>query len=434
MIYGRALELLKRRGNEVQGIHLGLHRVRAILEALGNPQSQYPILHIAGTNGKGSVAAMAESILRHMGRRTGLYTSPHLVRVEERIRVSGHDISPRGFSRLTEMITDKESDLLRRGRLDRLLTYFEFMTACAFEHFAEQHVESAVIEVGLGGRLDATNVAIPRACVITGISYDHEQILGNTLVKIAHEKAGIIKPGITVVSGCRDGAASGVIRRRASRKSAPLIEIDRDCSTRVIGGGRSGCVFDLGTPRREYRRIRLSLAGRHQVRNATLAVAGLEALEEAPLNLRAVRHGLSQASWPGRLDEYPAPRRTLLDGAHNAEGAQVLRDFLGGRREKKLHMIFGALRDKDIRRIGDCLFPLAEVIHLAPLRNERAAAPEEIASLNERFRSRMRVHSSARKALLAAWRECPRKGLVVVTGSLYLIGELLQTVRRSIRC
>jgi dihydrofolate synthase/folylpolyglutamate synthase len=431
--YRQALDLLNCRGNEVQGIHLGLHRITAILNVLGNPHARYPILHIAGTNGKGSVAAMAESMLRSMGRRTGLYTSPHLVRAEERIRVSGHDISPRSFANLTAKIREAEKRLMKRRLMDRALTYFEFLTACAFQHFADNKVDSAVVEVGLGGRLDATNVLTPRVSVITGVSYDHQKLLGNTLEEIAREKAGIIKRGVPVISGCRSPAASRVVRRKARRSSAPLLEIDRDVCARIIGGRGGRYAFDLRTPLREYRGIRLSLAGQHQIRNAALAVTALEAMLTAPLSTRAVRAGLARAAWPGRLDEYPAQRRTLLDGAHNLEGAQVLRDFLCMRKKEKIHLVFGALRDKDIRRIGSCLFPLAETIHLAPLDNTRAASPEEIASLHKRFRSGMRVYGSAREALSSAWRTCPRDGLVVVTGSLYLIGELLPAVRESIR-
>jgi dihydrofolate synthase/folylpolyglutamate synthase len=407
--------------------------MNAIMAALGDPHAQFPTLHIAGTNGKGSVAAMAESMLRGMGQCTGLYTSPHLVRVEERIRVSGRDISARSFARLTAAIQKKERSLLKRELLDRPLSYFEFLTACAFLHFAERKVDIAVIEVGLGGALDATNIVSPRVCIITGISYDHQNILGNTLEEIALEKAGIIKRGVPVISGCRAPAARRVIRRKARHSRAPLIEIDRDCKTRIISEHRGRYEIDLRTPLREYRRIRLSLAGQHQIRNAALAVAALEALQAAPLNVRAVRLGIRQARWPGRLDEYPARRRTLLDGAHNLEGALVLRDFLRSRQEKKVHLVFGALRDKDIRRIGAGLFPLAEVIHIAPLDNARTASPDEIAALHQRFRSRMRKYASAREALLSAWKICPREGLVLVTGSLYLIGELLPVVTDSIR-
>ncbi len=433
MNYQQALELLNRRGNEVQGINLGLHRIIAVMQALGNPQNGFPALHIAGTNGKGSVAALAESILRTSGLKTGLYTSPHLVRIEERIRINGRDIAPLRFAATVAEIDQSERSLLRRGRLDRPLTFFEFVTACAFLHFAAQKVDVAVVEVGLGGALDATNIILPGASVITGISYDHQNILGNTLEEIAREKAGIIKPGVPVISGCRVPAARSVIRRRARACKAPLIELDRDLRIRISGRRFGRYTFDLQTPLRLYRNIRPSLAGEHQVRNAALAVAAAETMLRDRPNARSVHYALGHARWPGRLDEYRTRRRTLLDGAHNPESAQVLRAFLRTQRRKEIHLVFGALRDKDIRRMGASLFPLARVIHLAPLDNARSASPEAVAALHERYRCRMRAHANSRAALRAAWKTCPRDGLVVVAGSLYLIGELLPVVRRSIR-
>jgi dihydrofolate synthase/folylpolyglutamate synthase len=433
MKYRQALDLLNQRGNEVQGMNLGLHRMIAIMRALGNPQDRVPALHIAGTNGKGSVAAMAESILRSAGLRTGLYTSPHLVRIEERIRINGADIPPGRFAAAIATINTTEKLLLRRRKLDRPLTFFELVTAAAFLHFAEQEVDVAVVEVGLGGALDATNIITPRACVITGISYDHRNILGNTLRQIADEKAGIIKAGVPVISGCRAPAARSVIRRVARRQGAPLIEIERDCRIRIRNQQRGRCTIDLQTPLRHYRRVRLSLAGKHQAANAALAVSAVEALQLGSLNLRAVRQGLGDARWPGRLDEYRTNRAILLDGAHNPESAEVLRAFIRARKPGKIHLVFGALRDKDIRKIGATLFPLAEVIHLAPLDNARTALPGEIVSLHKRFRSRMRTHADSHAALRAAREACPRDGLVLVTGSLYLIGELLPVVKSSIR-
>ncbi len=421
------------RGNEVQGINLGLHRMITIMRALGNPQDLVPALHVAGTNGKGSVAAMAESILRSAGLETGLYTSPHLVRVEERIRINGRDISPRRFAAAVTRIDETERSLLQRRKLDRPLTFFEFITACAFLHFAEQAVDVAIVEVGLGGALDATNIISPQACVITGISYDHQNILGGSLEQIAREKAGIIKPGVPAISGCRAPAARRVIRQKARRCGAPLFEVDPDCRIRISRGRSGRYVFDLRTPTRTYRDLRLSLAGEHQVRNAALAVVAAESLRPEGLNLRSVRDGLRHARWPGRLDEYRTRRRTLLDGAHNPESALALRHFLAGQPRKRIHMVFGVLRDKDIGQIGACLFPLAEVIHLAPLDNARTASPAEIAARHKRFSPRMRAHPDSRAALRAAWEGCPRDGLVVVTGSLYLIGELLPVVRSSIR-
>lgn len=433
MNYRQALDVLDRRGNEVQGINLGLQRMITLMRAMGDPQDKVPAIHIAGTNGKGSVAAMAESILRTSGLRTGLYTSPHLIRIEERIRVDGLPISTRKLARAIDAVTGTEAILLRRRGLDRPLTFFELITACAFLHFAEEKPDVAVIEVGLGGALDATNIITPRACVITGISLDHQNILGKTVTRIAREKAGIIKPGVPVISGCRQTAVRGVVGRRAAACAAPLTEIDRDCRI-TIGSERNGrFTIDLRTPEHRYGNLFLALAGKHQIRNAALAVAAVEIVLAKKAGPAAVREGLARARWPGRLDEYPAKRKTLLDGAHNLEGAMALRDFLRSRRCAAIHLVFGILRDKDVRRIAAALFPLAARIHLTPVANSRSALPGEIAAMRKRFMSRIQPHTDSCAALRAAWRSCPRNGLVVVAGSLYLIGELLPLVKESTR-
>lgn len=425
MNYRAALEFLNRRGNEVQGIHLGLHRTQVMMEALGKPHREYAVLHIAGTNGKGSVAAMSESILRHAGWKTGLYTSPHLVRIEERIRISGREISPRRFAILISRVGDTEASLLRRKRLDRFLTYFEFITCCAFLCFAEEQVDVAVVEVGLGGTLDATNIVRPRVCVITGVSHDHQNLLGKNLARIAGEKAGILKPGVPAITACNAPSALRVIRRVARAQGAPLLEIDRNCKIRILGQSSGRFAFDLQTPRRRYHKLRLSLAGQHQTRNAAVAICAVEALQPFPVRVLDVRRGLANTRWPGRLDEYRVGRRTLLEGAHNPEGAQLLRTYLESRREREVHLVFGALRDKDIRRMGCRLFPIARSIHLAPLDNSRTADPQDVLPMFKRFAPKIRVHGSSKEALQAAWQECSHKGLVVVTGSLYLLGELL---------
>jgi dihydrofolate synthase / folylpolyglutamate synthase len=432
--YGDLLETLKCRGNEVQGIHLGLQRMRAIVDALGNPQRRFAAVHIAGTNGKGSVAAMVESILRRSGVKTALYTSPHLVRLEERIRVSGRDISRPDLAHAGSQISGAERVLLRDGRIDRPLTYFEFITGCAFIHFARRGVEVAVIEVGLGGTLDATNVLDPELCVITGVAYDHQNLLGNTLAEIAREKAGIIKPGVTVISGCASAIARRVVRHKARTEAAPLLEIDVDYAfqAKSMRGGRF--TFDLTTPLRIFKGLRLSLAGEHQIRNAALAVAAVENLTRFPVTVKDVRHGLASVEWPGRLDEFRARRRTLLDGAHNPDGARMLSQHIRQIRLDRVCLVFAAMRDKDIRKMAKLLFPLAESIHLAPLNNPRSAVPEAIEAMFPSFRARISRHSSAAKALQAAWQECPATGLVVVTGSLYLVGEVLPMVRRRQSC
>jgi dihydrofolate synthase/folylpolyglutamate synthase len=430
--YGQILNLLSRRGNEVRGIHLGLHRIATMMEAFGSPHMRSAVLHIAGTNGKGSVAAMSESILRAAGWKTGLYTSPHLERLEERIRVSGREITARRFAALATQVYEKEKELRASKRLDIPLTYFEFLTACAFLHFAGEEVEVAVIEVGLGGRLDATNVVSPQACIITGISFDHQDLLGSTLAEIAAEKAGIIKAGVPVISGCRAPEAKRVIRDRARLLAAPLMEIGRDCRVHVVDEQGATVTIDLETPRRSYRRLPLALAGLHQAWNAAMAVAGVEALAAFPVSVVDVRHGIARTRWPGRLDEYRSRRRTLLEGAHNEEGAQALRNHVMRCENCEIHLVFGALYDKDVCKMGRLLFPLARSIHLTPVANSRSADPAVIAAAQPRFRARMRTHPNARAALLAAWEECPDDGLVVVTGSLYLVGELLPLIRKQV--
>jgi dihydrofolate synthase / folylpolyglutamate synthase len=431
MNHSEAVEYLAGKGNEVQMMHLGLHRTRAMMEALGNPQDKYPSIHIAGTNGKGSVAAMLESILRQAGRVTGLYTSPHLVRVEERIRVNGRQISARRFAALATRIRKTETTLLENKILDRPLTTFEFLTCAAFLNFAKARVDIAVFEVGLGGKLDSTNIIHPLVSVITGISLDHQNYLGRTLTKIAGEKAGIIKEGVPVISGCDTPAPRRVICRQAKAVRAPILEAFQDCAIQNQRGKHGRFSFDLRTPRRQYRNLRLSLAGEYQVRNATLAVLAIEALQSFPIKIQDIRAGLAGTVWSGRLDEYQSRRRTLLDGAHNPEGAQLLRDFLIKEKEKEVHFVFGVVRDKNIRGIGGAIFPLATSIHLTPLVNTRSAAPAEVAAMHNRYAPRMKIHTNMREALRAAWKECSASGLVVVTGSLYLVGELLPFVQAN---
>jgi len=376
---------------------------------------------------------MTDSILRCAGYRTGLFTSPHLVRVTERIRVDGRDISTSRFADLVTRIEVLEKQLLGEGALDIPLTYFEILTAGMFLHFAEAKVEAAVIEVGLGGSLDATNVVRPGVGVITGISLDHQNLLGSTLARIAGEKAGIIKKNVPVISGASAAEAREVISAKAAAEGAPLIEIGRACriSLRSVRHGR--CILDLDTPRRRYRALRLALAGEHQARNAALAVMAAESLGLAGITARVVHTGLARASWAGRLDEYRCPRRTLLDGAHNAEGARMLGRHLRRYAPEEIRLVFGVLRDKDFGAIGGQLFPLARSIHLSPVASPRSAPPSAVAARHARYRERLHVHWSAQEALRAAWQECSPAGIVVVTGSLYLLGELLPLIRRESR-
>ncbi|MCL2877777.1 MAG: bifunctional folylpolyglutamate synthase/dihydrofolate synthase [Acidobacteria bacterium] len=433
MNHRETLEYLNQKGNEVQMMHLGLHRTVAMMEALGNPHMKYPSVHIAGTNGKGSVAAMTEAILRAVGLVTGMYTSPHLVRAEERIRVCGVPAPPSTFASLASDVRAAEETLLEKGILDRALTTFEVLTCCAFLRFARQKVDIAVIEVGLGGKLDATNVIRPLCSVITSIALDHQQYLGRTIRKIAAEKAGIIKKGVPAISGCGDPAAEEVMRRRAKTVGTRLFELGRDLAIKNVRmrGGRA--TMDLQTPARRYVNLKLSLAGEFQTCNAALAVAAVETLEPFHIGAGDIRRGLSGTRWEGRLDEYPAARRTLLDGAHNPAAAAILRDYLKQRKESEIYMVFGAMRDKNIQETAAVLFPLAKHIYLTPLLNTRAAAPEDIANTFPDCRERMTICRDMKSALRAAWANCPPSGLTLITGSLYLVGDLLPIVRHSVR-
>ena len=434
MNHRETLEYLNAKGNEVQMMHLGLHRTVAMLEALGNPHMKYPAVHIAGTNGKGSVAAMTGSILGESGLVVGMYTSPHLVRVEERMRIGGVPVTARSFAILATRVREAEESLLGTGTMDRALTTFEFLTCCAFLHFARKKVDIAVMEVGLGGKLDSTNVIHPLVSVITGIALDHQQYLGNTIRRIAAEKAGIIKKGIPAISGCSDPDAQDVMRRRAMRVRTELVEIDRDFQIQNVRRRGGRCTMDLQTPTQRYTDLKLALAGEYQTRNAALAVMAIEVIgarKSFPITVNAIRRGLANTRWNGRLDEYIAVRRTLLDGAHNPEAAILLRDYLKERKETEIHMVFGAVRDKNIREVGMAVFPLAKHIYLTPLFNSRTSSPEEIAAMFPEYRERITICRDMKSALRSAWRNCPPKELTVITGSLYLVGELLPMVRKS---
>ena len=425
-----------RRGNYLQnlqrfGVKLGLQNVAAVLAACGDPQRRFPSIHVAGTNGKGSVCAMLASILKTDGRRVGLYTSPHLADVRERIRIGGRPLSEADFDRLLGRIRRTIDRLLAAGGLEAHPTYFEVLTILAFLHFAERKVDIAVIEVGMGGRFDATNVVFPLVSVITSISLDHTEYLGRTRAAIASEKAGIIKPGVPVVSGVETGVAAEVIRRRARELGAPIVPVF----------GRDGALFAARTPagfRFRYEfcgepfAFRLKLQGRHQGENAAVAVAAARTLGcvEHPLDRRTILSGLEAAEWPGRLEIVGRRPLVLLDGAHNEDGARALaahvRDFVRG----PLVLVFAMLKDKAVGRAAGLLFSRPEAIVLTSIPSPRAASPEEILKIASPFRSKIRIEPDLRAAIALARRRAGPKGTVLVAGSLYLIGEVKKLPRR----
>jgi dihydrofolate synthase/folylpolyglutamate synthase len=408
------------------GIKLGLENIAALCAALGDPQDRFPAIHVAGTNGKGSVSAMLAGIMKEHGFRTGLYTSPHLARVEERIRVDGASIPPRRFQGLLERLKATIDGLMADGRLDYHPTYFEVMTALAFLRFAERNVDIAVLEVGMGGRFDATNVVRPLVSVITTIARDHETHLGSSLEKIAFEKAGIIKPGIPVVCGVRRGAALREIRRVARERGAHLIEAFGPGRTLDVHPVRGGFRFVYPGERGRYA-FSPALAGRHQGANAAVAIAAAEVVSRIwkPLDKARIIKAIRETRWEGRLETVrPRRPRVLLDGAHNAEGAEALAAHIRETIRRPVVLVFAAMRDKDIRSMTRLLFPLCTAVVLTRVPYKRSAAPEELAAAAPAFRGRVLLEPDMRQAVRLALAESRGRIPVVIAGSLFLIGEV----------
>lgn len=420
MTYPDSVRFLYSLGNEVKTAKYGLERIKTLLEALGNPQRLPRIVHVAGTNGKGSTCAMIESGLRAGGLRTGLFTSPHLVEPAERVRIDGCPVSAVEFSAAFDRVHACAEQLLDSGAIDFHPTYFETVTAMAFVLFHDQRLETVVLEVGLGGRLDATNVAHPELCVITPIDFDHEALLGKSLEAIAGEKAGILKPGVPAVFAAQRPESQATLDARAAELGIEVIRAPETWRAEDVRLTARGAGFLARSARPELLRIACSLAGRHQVENAIVAIAALEKMGIPPA---AIECGIANARWPGRLDHVSESPEIILDGAHNPAGARALagyiRQFYPGRH---IVMIYGAMRDKAITEVTGVLFPLAtHVIATAP-HQSRAVDPETIRALAD--------HPSVQTAPdLAAALDLARAGpsdrVIFITGSLFLVGEAL---------
>jgi len=407
------------------GIKLGLENIAALCAALGNPQNRFLSIHVAGTNGKGSVSAMLAGIMRAHGLKTGLYTSPHLARVEERIRVNGTMITERRFrERLTALkaVIDRE---MAEGKLVYHPTYFEVVTALAFVEFAEREVDVAVLEVGMGGRFDATNVVRPLVSVITTISKDHEKHLGSTLGQIAFEKAGIVKPGVPVVCGVRGGVALRVIRGIARERKAPLVEVfgrGRTLESRQAGGGYR---FVYRGERGSYA-FSPGIAGRHQGANAATAIAAAEVLSRIwrPLGKAKILEAIRETRWEGRLETVRRRPLVLLDGAHNIEGVTALASHIKEVIRRPVVLVFAAMEDKDLRAMTRILFPVASTVVLTRVPYKRSATPEALLAAAPPFKGPVLLEPDTRKAVEMALSFSGGRTPVVIAGSLFLIGEV----------
>ena len=407
-----------------------LENINVLLERLGRPDRAYPCVHIAGTNGKGSTAAFVEAILRDAGFRTGLNTSPHLERINERIRINSAEISDERFAEIFTRIHRVIEELLAEGKLRAHPTYFECVTALAFEAFAQERVEFGVIEVGLGGRLDATNVITPVVSVITRIDFDHENFLGHSLGEIAREKAGIVKYHVPVVSAPQLPEALDIIRARAKELFSTLVEtaewfqIERE-------GMLDGCVRTMVTDTTSGTGFRLSprLAGRFQLQNALNALAVAQVLQETGYRISRehMEHGIAEAVWPGRLEKLQSGPDIYLDGAHNPGAARELAEFLqenfAGRR---VILIFAAMRDKALDEVAGSIFPhVSEVIFTAP-NSPRAVSAAQLAEMIGHYAAHFTVVRDAEGALEAAVAKARAEDAIFITGSLYLVGQLRQ--------
>jgi len=416
MNYEDAVRFLYSLGNEVKAAKLGLGRMSVLLEALGDPHRAGDFIHVAGTNGKGSTCAMIESVLRVAGIRTGLYTSPHLAEPTERISISGRPVSREVFAAAFDQVHAAAERLIASGALDLHPTYFETVTAMAFVAFREAKVRTTVLEVGLGGRLDATNVVLPRLAVITPVDFDHEAFLGRGLSAIAEEKAGILKRGVpAVIAAQRPEAARTLAAAAAALGVEPVWTSDWRVADLALYPG--GSCFRVVGPR-EYR-IDCPLAGEHQVANAVTAVV---ALDQLGFPAETIREGIRQARWPGRLERVSAAPEIILDGAHNPAGARALaayiNRFFDGRR---VWLIYGAMRDKAVEEMGAILFPLADQILATAPAMARALRPETIRELTDH--PQVRTTPALDEALEIARREAAPEDAIFVAGSLFLVAE-----------
>ncbi|MGB5985111.1 MAG: folylpolyglutamate synthase/dihydrofolate synthase family protein [Desulfobacterales bacterium] len=404
------------------GIILGLDTTRRILAALGNPQDRFTALHVAGTNGKGSIASALAAILERAGYRVGLYTSPHLVRFNERIQINGSPIEDSAVVAAYQRVK-------KVAEGEREPTFFEYTTAMAFSEFARQEVDWAVVETGMGGRMDATNVLSPAATIITNISLEHQAYLGRTLSAIAYEKAGIIKSNVPLITGVAQPQARKVIHETAARQKAPLYQYGKDFRVRRRTDGS----FNYYGIAHRWPGLRTALDGPHQVQNAALVAATCESLMGSGCRLKpqVIREGLAHHVWPGRLEKVCDTPLVILDGAHNRAAArqlgQYLKTQLSGR---KITLVVGILDDKPYRYMLSQWLPLCgRVIVTRPV-IDRALPPETLASVAEEYPSQIEIIPSVAAAVRRAYQTSAPQDAICIAGSLYVVGEARDELSR----
>jgi len=407
------------------GIKLGLSRTSGLLRLLGNPQDDFKSIHLAGTNGKGSVVAMMGSVLQESGFRVGMYASPHLDDFRERITVNGAPIPRNCLLSLVERVRPLIPKVKRSSTQP---TFFEVTTAIAFKYFSERKVDYAVIEVGLGGRLDATNVITPEVSIITNIGLEHTDVLGKTISSIAAEKGGIIKKCVPVVTAEKKREALEVFGRICGEKDAKLIKLSEHASCSNVKCDLSGCTFDLKTTLRTYSSLRLKLLGEHQVENAALAVL---AAEQIGIDERSIRSGILKAKLPGRLEILQKKPLVVMDCAHNPPAMRVLRSSLKLFKYKRLILVMGVMKDKEIDEIAKEIVPAADFVVINKPALERAAQPGAIKREVEKYGKPVKIIEDVRSSVKYAKSIAGRDDLVLITGSIYMLSEARAKKRRE---
>lgn len=432
MDYTQSVSYLYSLGHEVLAAKYRLESIQLLLAKLGYPDRSFKSVVVAGTNGKGSVAAMIESVAREAGHRTGLYTSPHLVRVQERMRVAGLEASEIEFAQLATDVREAGDALVQEGGLETVPTFFEQVTAAALLHFHRSHVELAVLEVGLGGRLDATNAVERVLSVVTSIDLDHQETLGATIAEIAGEKAAIIVPGARAVIGRQHHqSANDVLMHRCLEVNVLPVFANQPGQPSPSDYGR--LTFHYESTHSSYSRVMLGLRGRHQADNAAAAIEACEALNELGFTIgrEAIVRGLREVNWPGRLQWIDSSPPMLLDGAHNPSGARALREYLVEFWEGPLTLVFGAMADKNIDGMATALFDLATTVVLTRVRDKRAATGARLGKPALVRPANVIFTESVRQALSWARSVTPREGLIVLAGSLHLVGEVKRLIEEE---
>ncbi|EQB63971.1 MAG: hypothetical protein RBG1_1C00001G1550 [candidate division Zixibacteria bacterium RBG-1] len=418
MNYNQAISYLF--GLQIFGIKLGLSNIASFLNYLGNPHFKFQSVHVAGTNGKGSVCAMLESILCQAGYKTGLFTSPHLVDFTERVRICGRPIEK-------EFIVDFVAEC--KNRIDKYkYTFFEVNTALTFLYFAEKKVDLAVVETGLGGRLDATNVLLPLASVITNIDLEHTDILGKKITQIAAEKGGIVKEKVPVITGVEQSEALKVIKFISEKKNSPLIPVKGNSSWKIKKTTLEKTVLDLRLKNTSFPDLELDLLGTHQVKNATISLLTLQELQKRgyKVSSRAIYHGLKNVDWPCRFQIYRSKPLVILDAAHNPAAAKILRQtFSNLLPNRKVIFIFGVMQDKDYPQVLQALSQIAKKILLTQPQIKRAASLAELEKVVKPLKIPYEKIKSVKKAYSQTLKKATTDDIICVTGSHYTLGELL---------